>query len=218
MTTLKYAQIVISVIVVLALGIFVGCSDDEKTPLVTPPPPIQPPEKEKLMEIFTTTYENMLIEDFEEILHEDFKLKITNGTISQWGLLPESFIYKGHMRDIHANMFGGVEGMGPGGSTVNPLDHIEVILFERVNSWTEALDDDPHFTGSMKALYNVRIRFHDNTGTHAFEINNNIFFYADQVGDYWYLSGIKEIEHSTTKAIEDTSYDMVLYLYNSITG
>ncbi len=41
--------------------------------------------------------------------------------------------------------------------------------------------NDVDFPGTRKALYEVKIFFHDNTGTHAFAVDQKAIFYAQEV-------------------------------------
>jgi hypothetical protein len=209
----KLSLLLLISILLVALLSCSGCSDDDNP--VDPPAeetPIMPPTRDNLMEIFVAINTSMALDDLRDILHEDFQFLLSYGMVSDWGLAPGSTMDRDQMIRIHSNMFGGLAGIDENGNNINPLARIEVSLFEREGEWVDVPNDDLDFPGTKRAFYNVRIFFHDNTGGHAFEVDQPIIFYAGQVNDYWYLQGVRTLG---LKSTESNGYDDVLYLYNS---
>lgn len=198
----------------LTLCALTGCSEDEPADLSPDPPVIQPPiDPEALMQNFAIIYEDMLLDELGDFLHPDFHLALLPGTIADWGLPQGTTVEKDQMLRIHGNMFSGQQGSNEYGDIINPLDNIEVSLFERTGLWINAPVDDPLFTGTKMAPYAVRLFFMDNTGGHAFEVSQAMNFYVGQTEEGWYLQGIEGIQVKGTQA---TSYCSMLYLYNTV--
>lgn len=140
--------------------------------------------EQKLMDNFKKIYEDMLIDDFRDMLHTDYQTILLPATILDWGWEQGATFDRDDEINIHENMFGGSPGTDHLGDGVNPLDYIQVDLFERISGdWVSVPEDDPNFPNSRKALYQVDIRFYDNTGDHAFVVQQEVVFYVKAVDD-----------------------------------
>jgi hypothetical protein len=183
-TTYKGIMLVMSLVLMLST---VGCifsPDEDDDVIVDPPAELQYADTpDKLMENFETIYTDMLIDDFRDMLHTDYRTILLTGTINDWGWEAGYTFDRDDEIIIHTHMFDGSPGSDENGNNINPLDRIEVSLFEREGEWITVPQDDVDFPGTKRAIYNVRIFFHDNTGGHAFEVNQSVIFYAQAMDD-----------------------------------
>jgi len=184
-STYKGIMLVMSLVLMLST---VGCifspdEDDGPGPGGETSDIVYPDTEDKLMDNFEVIYTDMLIDEFRDMLHTDYRTILLTGTIDDWGWEPGYTFDRDDEIIIHEHMFNGSPGSDEHGNNINPLDRIEVMLFERVGQWTRVPMDDIDFPGTQKAIYNVRILFHDNTGGHAFEVQQSVIFYAQGMDD-----------------------------------
>ncbi len=211
----KVALAAVTTAALLAVLTFCGCSEtDEPAEIVAPPGPVQSATPTILMENFAASYTAMDLSIFEDILHDDFKLVFLEDTIIDWELEENAFLDRDQMHLVHENMFGGIAGLESNGYPVRPLVSIDVDLLYLQEDWAIPTFEDADFPGMHKALYDWRVLFLDNSGTHAFNVTQQLYLYAEEVGDSWYLAGIKGIP-LPGKGVENASYDSVLYLYHA---
>ncbi len=98
--------------ILLTVGVMVnGCSDDDP---VTPDPGFTselpfPANPFLLMENFSSAYESKDLDEFEYLLHADFKSILASATIEEWAQstnpLTESFFSRDVEIQIHENIF-----------------------------------------------------------------------------------------------------------------
>ena len=126
-----------------------GCSDDEEInsecegflfPTPGPPDPIHQ---------FEWTYSNMMLFEFADLLHEDFKSILLPSTVSEWAKagkpLEHPYVDRATEISIHENMFAGNAGESSNGEVVPPLHRIQVEFLDRLGSWEAVPDTDPYF-------------------------------------------------------------------------
>ncbi len=158
-----------------------------------------PGNEDILMSNFQAIYTGMLIDDFRDMLHADYQTILLSATISDWDWAPGATFDRDDEIAIHENMFGGNSGTDHTGTNVDPLDNIVIDLFEQIGTWTLVPENETQFPGTKKALYKVKIYFNDNTGTHAFEVDQQVIFYAIGVPDggrtRYLLAGQRGIEN-----------------------
>lgn len=133
-----------------------------------------------LMDNFKTIYNKMLIDEFEAMLHDDYKTILLAETLTEWGWEADYYFNKSEESTIHRNMFSGNTGLRSDGVTVvNPIDRIDVQLLEVQEAWADISAGDQWFggVGGQFANYQVRIFFYD-AYQHAYEVNQSVNFYA----------------------------------------
>lgn len=200
----------------MMLGAFflVGCGDDETPNELIDHCEICPPETpDQLMENFEIIYSEMLVDEFRDMLDPDFQFILSPRTIEDWDWAPGSTFDFDAMISIHGHMFGGSAGTDHEGNGISPLDRIQIPVFERIGEWVVTPEDDPDFPNAGQALFEMKIFFHDNTGTHAFAVDQQVIFYVSFVDGIYYLQGINSVGNYQGKAIEDANYESVLFLF-----
>lgn len=184
----KFIKSILLVSFLLLLLAPAGCIfSPEDTPPGTDEPPIEVRQKatteDKLMENFQDIYSEMHLDDFKDMLHADYKTILLDGTIDDWDWADGATFDRDDEISIHDHMFNGSAGTDHEGNGINPLDRIEVSLFERIGEWATVDINDVDFPETRRALYEVKIFFHDNTGTHAFAVDQQVIFYAQPVDE-----------------------------------
>lgn len=182
----------------LAVGGCIFSPQDDPEP--TPPPVIVyvwPDTREKLMKNFEQAYGEMNIEEYEKILHPDYKFIFTNNDIWE------------RQDDIASttNMFAGRPGEDETGLR-NGVQSIDVNTMVPLGDWAVQPSNHPYFPDSQRILYQVQIVFNllgdDGSGTPStITVSSNQFFYLkseeiDQ-GDgttrtRWFLVGQQDQE------------------------
>lgn len=154
------------IFVCLLAALVAGCSDEN--PVESEDMVIIPvmPTPDEMMSAFEQAYGDMDIEDYQEILGDDFKFIFTNNDIWERG------------DDIASttNMFAG--GQGTNGIAVVG---IEIQTMIRQDAWTAMASDHTYFPDSVRATYQVRIVFRLEGGTNTITIDCDQFFYAAPV-------------------------------------
>jgi len=154
------------------------------------------------MQDFETIYSDMLINEFEEILHPAYRTILLQATMDEWSSsddpLTESYFNRDDEIRIHRNIFSGnTSGVSAAGVTIPPVSAIRVDLLEKADStWEPIEDSDPDFAdhGGYRATYNVLLYF-INPDNHQYEIDQVMEFYVapiDEGGkEKWLLLGIR---------------------------
>lgn len=165
-----------------------------------------PSDPDKLMQNFEEIYNGMLIDPFKEMLHEDYRTVLLPSTLQEWeeggNPLAEDVFYRDDEIRIHENMFSGNTGLDAAGTTVPPIESIQVDYLVKSGAWEQISDTDPNFAGQggYWALYNVLIYF-NNPDQHRFEVRQDVEFYVVPTDDAgrtkWLLLGQRGLEPST---------------------
>lgn len=201
--------------------VFAGCSGDDESP--TDPGDTHqchfPDTPDLLMTDFKVILENMLLEDLDCIVHEDFRLIISQSTLDEWagGSRPIALGYfdRDTILTIHENLFGGETGIGPGGEIIPPVASINVTALDKDGTWVVVDPSTEYFggfTNVYKARFNVLLHF-NNPDQHRYEVDQTMEFFAIQEGEDWKLLGILPFEGYKSSAVDNTSYDDVLSFY-----
>ncbi len=198
-----------------------GCSSDDGSP-GEPEPAYQCPSPttlDQLMGNFKIALEDMTLEDLDCMIHDDFRLIVSQSTIDEWagGSRPISLGYfdRDTMLTIHENLFGGETGIGPGGEIIPPVASINVTMLDKVGIWAivdPATEYFGGFPGVYKARFNVLLHF-NNPNQHRYEVDQTMEFFAISENDDWKLLGIWPSEGFTSLATDNTSYDEVMAFY-----
>ena len=162
-----------------------------------------PSSEDKLMENFERIYTEIRIDDFRDMLHVDYKTVLLPSTLLEWeqggNPLAEDVFYRDDEIRIHENMFSGNTGLDAAGTTIPPIDSIQVDILERIGSWENIPESDDHFAGfsGRWALFNVLIYF-NNPDQHRFEVRQDVEFYVVPTDDdgrtKWLLLGQRGLE------------------------
>ena len=171
-----------------------GCifSPDDGTTTEPPAPEAlqDPTEPDILMENFQTAYEDMNIEWFRDLMHEDYKTMLQQDTVNEYGLPQNFFTYEEEI-DIQTNIFSGNPIPTPNGA-IPGISSITFTTFERQGIWTTAPANDPNFPNALFATYNVKFEFTRPGGT-TLVVTGFIQFYVidtqDGDGEWYKLIG-----------------------------
>ncbi len=154
---------------------------------------VWPDTPDKLMANFGLAYADMDIDQYEVILHPDYKFIFTSN--DSWE----------RQEDVNStgNMFAGNPGVDIDGNPKPGVSSIEVIELTQVLNWEMTPSNHPTFPDSEKALYKVIIVFYLDSATNTITVTSQQLFYAkseevDQ-GDgttktRFYLFGQQDIE------------------------
>ncbi len=184
LTTLRGLALLLSLLLMLATAGCIFSPDEGDGPGGdTDDVLVYPNTEDKVLENFVIIYTDMLFDDFRDMLHVDYKTILLEDTINDWDLPANSVFDRDLEILIHDNMFGGNPGRGSNGNEIPPLASIEVDLFDRMTPWADVPQDDVNFPGARMAKYTVKILFHDNSGTHAFSVIQEVDFFVVPVDD-----------------------------------
>jgi len=182
-----------------------------------------PSNPDILVQNLERVYSQMLIDDFREMLHQNYKTILSPSTLEEWeqggNPLPEDFFDRDGELQIHANMFSGHTGLDANGVTVPGIDSIRVDYIQKVGSWEPIPDSDENFAGEggYWAHFNVLIYF-NNPNQHRFEVRQDVVFYVVPVDDddrtKWLLLG-QSSQGPPAKATESCTFDGLKSLYRN---
>ena len=187
---------------VLALLVSVsGClfSPDDGDPIVNPDKELPfPKDPDTLMANFKTIYSDMMLDEFKDMLHTEYRTILLQATMDEWAggddPLTESYFTRDDEIRIHTNIFSGNSGVTPLGNPVPPVSSIDVDYLQKDGTWESIEASDPDFAGhgGYWATFNVLLYF-NNPDNHRFEINQVVEFYVapiDEGGrEKWLLLG-----------------------------
>ena len=179
------------------------------------PPPATTPNI--LMANFKASYEEMLSDPFTEMLHPDFKMILSPGTLDEWGWDDGFYFDRTDMAAIHANLFGGEPGEDADGNTVHPIDSIVVDLLYPMGAWSPIPEEDLYFgeNEGQWANYMVIIRFWNTDLSHNFKVQQSVNFYVAEVTENesteYQLLGIRGLIPG--RKSEEITWDGFLAIY-----
>ncbi len=166
-----------------------------------------------LMSHFREVYSYMDYANFSNLLHPDHKLILISETIRNWNWAEGTVFDRNTMLTIHENMFGGSPGIDHNGNNIAPLGNITIDLFEQIGNWTPVALEEVDFPGCNKALFQIKFYFNDDSGTHSFEVDQQILFYVDNIEETYYIKGIRPISSNQNKDAGNLSLDVLLSKY-----
>lgn len=140
-----------------------------------------------LMSNFREIYTGMLVDEFRDMLHENYKTILLNGTLDEWGWEDGYYFDYTEEVNIHTNMFGGEPGFDADGNKRHPIDKIDVDVLEPLTGWSATPSDDLLFgeianmPASTWANYRVDISFWDADLSHRWVVQQQVNFYVTQV-------------------------------------
>ena len=146
-----------------------------------------PIEPDILMDNFQAAYEDMNIDWFRDLMHEDYKTMLQQDTIEEYSLPQNFFTYEEEMA-IQTNIFSSNPIDTGDGGTVPGISSIQFTTFERQGIWTTAPANDPNFPNALFATYNVKFEFTRLAGT-TLVVTGFIQFYVidiDEGDGEWY--------------------------------
>jgi hypothetical protein len=181
-----------------------GCLDssDPGDPIIPEPPYPFPDTAAKLMANFKLAYDEMNIDEYDNVLHAGFIFVFADGS----PVAPTTGIYT-RPEDLQSTtrMFAGEQGQDPDGQPKAPVRDIEFSQMERLTEWEEVPLDDPYFPGALRALYDVRLVFDLNTdSTNTITIDCQQLFYVKSVDEeqddggtrpHFYLIGQQDLDN-----------------------
>lgn len=183
-----------------------------------------PDTPSQLMANFRKAYDEMDIDEYRDVLHEDFAFVFVDGS----PVAPPNGVYT-REEDLAstARMFSGEQGQDPGGEPKPGVLEVELQSFDRLTDWMDVPLDDPHFPGSCMAIFDVRIVLYlDTPSNNTITIDSLQYFHVvsaageqrnSQAGLRYYLAGQRDvvIEDPTPPflANEEMSWGSVKTLY-----
>jgi len=121
--------------------------------------------------------------------------------------------------DIHANLFGEIEGMNEAGGAIPYVESISISVFNLDGAWEPVDEGDDFFDshpGAYHARYNALLHF-NNPNYHRWEVDQMLDLVAISVTvegvDGWQLLAIRGYEGYGMVATENISYDRILAMY-----
>ncbi len=168
----------------IALIALTGGCFNSNDPVDTDPPPDAypfPDTAEQLMTNFKDAYGGMNIDEYDNVLHEDFLFVFADGS----PVAPTNGVYT-REEDLQSTtrMFNGDQGQDEEGVVKPGVRDIEFTQLERQTDWEEVPGDDLHFAGARRALFDVRVVFYLNTeSTNTITIDCQQLFYVTSVAE-----------------------------------
>jgi hypothetical protein len=185
--------IVAALLVVPAGCIFSPDNGEDPEPTNNDLPPAT--TREKLMINFETIYTEMRFDDFQDMLHEDYKTILLSDTLEEWGWADDYYFDRTIELDIHRKMFGGQTGLDSNGNIIHPIDSILVDVLELQGTWEKIPEDDLYFGGydGWWGHYRVELQFKDADNSHRFVVQQAVNFFVAPVDvngrDIWVMLG-----------------------------
>lgn len=149
-----------------------GGGEEDLPPAITP---------EQMMANFEQIYSEMLIDEYEDMLHEDYQTILLATTLADWDWDPSYTFNKTDESTIHRKMFTGQPGKDSQGNPVHPIDSIDVGLMEPLGPWVAIPNDHLYFggyDGGKWANYRVQIEFYNADQSHKYAVRQQVEFYA----------------------------------------
>ncbi len=157
------------VLTVLTAGGCIFSPENETGPPPPPPEPFQWPDTaDKLMENFERAYSVMNINEYELILHDDYKF-IFIGDAETW--------YRQQDIQSTTNMFAGNPGEDEHGYKPG-VQSIAINTLIRQTPWESVPADDEDFPNSEQALYQVLMVFTLEGGDNQITVDSNQLFFV----------------------------------------
>lgn len=201
-------QILILVTLVGAfLAIGAGCSDPGFGTGPENPPPVTdelpyPSDPDVLMHNFERIYEDMLVDDFKDMMHPAYRMVLLPATVAMWQEADEPLVAGHFTRDheigIHRNIFSGNTGQDANASPVPPVSSITFEVFQKDSTWEPIAETDPDFAGQAGYWTTFNVILHlDCPDSYRMEIRDVLEIYVAPVDDSnrekWLLLGIREV-------------------------
>lgn len=170
----------LAALVVLAGGCIFSPDDDVINPPVPPSYPF-PSSHELLMDNFQTSYDQMNIEEYRNVLHPEFKFKFAEGSDVE----PSGYYTREQDLQTTTRMFNGEQGMSEIGEVKPGVRDIDFRLLEQLSpTWEDVPDTDPDFPGSTRAIFDVEIVFNlSDDGNSTITVDSQQIFYAMPVAE-----------------------------------
>jgi len=176
-----------------------------------------------LVQNFETIYVYMLIDDFRDMLHNDYKTVLLPSTLAEWqesgNPLSDDVFNRVSEISIHENMFSGQPGMSPVGVAVSPIESVTVDYMAKVASWEQIPEGDEHFggLGGYWARYDILIYF-NHPDQFRFMVEQDVEFFVIPVEEggttIWRLLGQRGLEPGgMALATEQISFGSLKALY-----
>lgn len=200
-----------------------GCSDDEE---ILIPPIIGPDPVSNAVEPFVACYQDMDLAGLDEVLHEDFKMILLDGTRLDWEMSLDENFEREEFLEIHRRIFRGDAGYEPDGTAVAPVDAIVCDQFEALDVWADIPPGDPNFGGTVGRIapYYVTLRFLDAQLEHEYFVQHDVAVYSapdtTESGIRYRLLGLcpMEVDEAATATAkpdpETIFWDRVCALYS----
>ena len=140
---------------------------DDNTPVPDPYP--WPSTPDILMNNFERAYGEMNIDEYRNIIHEDYKfIFIDDG--ETW--------YRDDDLQSTQHMFAGNDGQNPDVSLRDGVQSISMNSLIRDTAWENIPGNDPDFPDSKRALFQVNIVFTLNGGDNTITVRSNQEFFV----------------------------------------
>jgi hypothetical protein len=153
----------------------VGCTDESE---MLDAPPVReypyPDSPEQVMINFRDAYQNLDLQAYAEVLHEDFVFFFQSCDVQDLKL-DNPHLNRGEELSSAANMFSGKAVKNSAGNTVPAISSIEFHEFEPVGDWHRT-DDPDHLPGALMCTYRVRLRFVRPAATNIYVSGHSIFY------------------------------------------
>jgi hypothetical protein len=108
-----------------------------------------------LMDNFRQAYEEMDVDEYSRLLHEDFIFSFQACDVEKLGLSKDHYTRDEELRTT-GHMFGRKPYVKSTGQVVDPILKVEFLKFELAGGWVAM--DDPDKPGLLRAVYEVDIR------------------------------------------------------------
>jgi len=169
-------------VVLFLVGAFlwIGCTKDQNTApeQLAQDPPVDTPDR--AMQHFKEAYGQRDIDDYSDILHDDYKFFFQEHDITTLGLTSDHFLRIDEI-DVSTNMFSGEPINNPGG-VINPIpsiSDIEISLLEREGTWGPSYH--PNLVNAQRALFRIEFSI-TRAGARSISITGRQEFYVADRG------------------------------------
>jgi len=185
-----------------------GCEQGTSAPEVRIPERF-PSTPEILITNYIRAYGALSIDEYDSLLHPDYRTILSQDTIAAWELSVRPIQGKEFNREeaiqIHANICSGEPGFQFEGLRVPPVNSFQFFGFEYYEEWKPIPESDPFLGGTEGQRSYVYFGMNCNLEERqSFYSGGSFYFYAVQsqteYGLGWYLIGIAQPQ-SAGKAI-----------------
>jgi hypothetical protein len=113
------------------------------------------------MSNFKVIYEERLYEEFEALLHPDFRCVLLDATIEDWqnsaNPLSRYYFDRDMTLQIHQNVFSNGAGTNEIGDPVDPIESIQIRVLEKIGSWTLVNSSNENFADQGPILVAIKL-------------------------------------------------------------
>ena len=169
------------------------------------------------------SYERMLVNEPSKMFHSAFRAYVEQAALDEWSgggnPIENGYFSAAQILEIHANLLGGHEGVGPGGETIPAVASIEFTDFVSPSNWEAVSPNTPYFGAIPGAVVanGYFAGFFNNPNNHRYQSGHGGPLFFAEEGGHWKLLGwggpLAGSQALPLKATENIRYSSLLAIF-----